>query len=325
MAPRLTLTGILILALLALPATVEAQQARVYRVGVVLLGGPHSSTVDGQRDGLKEFELEEGKQLVLHVRDGKGDLRSVEAAARSLEEEKVDLIVAMTTSVALAVKRATKRVPIVFYAATDPVSTGLVENFGKPGGRITGIHSQSAGLTGKRLELLKEMVPMLRRVVTFYRPDNPAAQQSLKNARDAARQLELELVERPVASIEELRVALRALRPGEADAFLLVADAMVTSQAELIIDSARANKLPTMFQERGSVAKGALAAYGESLYTAGRLSAKHVQRVLLGDNPGDLPVEQVDRLYFAINLKTAKVLGLTIPQSLLTRADEVIQ
>ena len=169
------------------------------------------------------------------------------------------------------------------------------------------------------------MVPKLRRVVTFYSPDNPGAQQSVKIARDAARQLELELVERPVASVEELRARLRALRPGEVDAFFYVVDAMVASQAELIIESARAKRLPTMFQERWSVAKGGLAAYGESYYTIGRLSAKHVQRVLLGADPGDLPVEQVDRLHFVINLTTAKALGLTIPQSLLTRVDEVIE
>ncbi len=206
---RLTLTGILILPLFALSHAVEAQQARVYRVGVALLGGPHSSTVDGLREGLRELGLEESKEFVLHVRDGKGDLKSVEAAARSLEGEKVDLIVAMTTSVTLAVKRATKSVPIVFYAGTDPVSTGLVESFRKPGGRLTGIHGQTTALTAKRLELLKEMVPRLRRVVTFYNPDNPAAQQSVKIAREAARELKLELVERPVASVEELRAGLR--------------------------------------------------------------------------------------------------------------------
>jgi ABC-type uncharacterized transport system substrate-binding protein len=233
-------------------------------------------------------------------------------------------MVAMTTSVTLAAKRATKSVPIVFYAGADPVGIGLVESFRKPGGRLTGIYGQGAGLVAKRLELLKEMVPRLRRVVTFYRPDNPAAQQYQKVARDAARQLKLELVERPVASVEELRASLRALRPGEVDALLHGGDAMVNSQAQLIIESARAIRLPTMFQERGTVAKGALAAYGESFYTIGRLSAKYVQRVLLGADPGDLPVEQVDRLHFVINLKTAKALGLTIPPSLLARADQVI-
>jgi putative ABC transport system substrate-binding protein len=311
-------------ALFAAPLAAEAQPARVYRVGIVLYGGPHFSTIDGLRDGLRELGLEEGKQFVLLVRDGKGDLKSVEAAATSLEVEKVDLIVAMTTSVTLAVKRATNSVPIVFYTGTDPVSTGLVESFRKPGGRLTGIHGQAAGLTAKRLELLKEMVPTLRRVVTFYNPDNPA-QPSMESARDAARELKIELVERRVASVEELRTSLRALRPGEADAIFYAGDAMVSSQAQLIIEAAKAKKLPTMLQEEASVAMGALASYGVSYRTIGHLSAKQVHRILLGTRPGDLPVEQFDRLHFAINLKTARALGLTIPPSVLARADEVIQ
>jgi putative ABC transport system substrate-binding protein len=144
-------------------------------------------------------------------------------------------------------------------------------------------------------------------------------------ARQAARQLKVDLVERPVASVEELRAALRALRPGEVDAIAYVADAMVTSQAEVVIETARANRLPTIFQDKETVVKGALASYGESYYMIGRRSAKHVQQVLLGANPGNLPVEQLDRLQFVINMKTAKAIGLTIPQSVLARADEVIE
>jgi putative ABC transport system substrate-binding protein len=213
----------------------------------------------------------------------------------------------------------------VFYAGTDPVVVGLVESFRKPGGRLTGIHGQLTDLTAKRLELLKDLLPRLRRVVTFYSPDNPAAQQSVKIARDAAHQLKVELMERPVASVEELRAGLLALRPGEADAFFYVSDAMVSSQMELIIDVTRAKRLPAMLAYEGGVANGALASYGESYYALGRLSARQVQRILLGANPGDLPVEQLDRPRFVINLKTAKALGLTIPQSLLLRADEVIE
>ena len=129
---------------------------------------------------------------------------------------------AVATSVTLTAKRATKRVPIVFYVGTDPVASGLVESFRKPGGRLTGIHSGFTDLTAKRLELLKEMIPKLRRAVTFYNPDNPAAQQSIKIARGAASRLKMGLVERPVASVEELRAGLRALRPGDADAFFYV-------------------------------------------------------------------------------------------------------
>jgi putative tryptophan/tyrosine transport system substrate-binding protein len=311
--------------LLARPRAAAAQQARVYRVGVVLQGGPYSGAVDGLRKALGELGLEEGKQLILHVRDGKGDLKAVEQAARDLEREKVDLIYAVSSSVTLAVKQATKTVPIVFYAGTDPVAFGLVESFRKPGGRLTGIYGRLPDLTAKRLELLKEMVPRVRRVVMFYNPDNPVAEGGMKVARDAARQLKVELLERRVASVDELRAGLRALRAGEADAYLSGADAMVVSQTALVIDTARAKKLPTMFTELDSVVKGGLASYGVSYSAMGRLSARYVQRILLGANPGDLPVEQVDKLDFVINLKTARALGLPIPQSLLLRADEVIQ
>ena len=312
-------------AVLAAPLGAKAQPGRVYRVGAILLGGPYSAALDGLRDGLKDLGLEEGKQFVFDVRDTKGDLKSVEAEARKLEEQKVDVIYTLGTSVTAAAKRGTKNVPIVFYVGTDPVAFGLVQGFREPGGRLTGIHGQFSDLTAKRLELLKEMIPKLRRVVTFYNPDNPAAQRSLTIMRDAARKLKIEVLERPVASVEELRTGLRALRPGEADAFFFVSDAMVNSQQDLIIEIATAKKLPIMIPQEGSVVKGALASYGESYYALGRLSAKPVQRVLLGAKPGNLPVEQLDKPHFVINLKTAKALGLTIPPSLLLRADQVIE
>ena len=309
---------------LAAPFMGEAEPARLYRVGIVLQGGDYLAAVGGLRDGFRELGFEEGQQLVLHVRDVKGDLKSVDAVAQGLEREKVDLIYSLATPVTLTVKRATTRVPIVFYAGTDPVTVGLVESFRKPGGRLTGIHGHFTDMTAKRLELLKEMVPQVRRPLVFYNPANPAAQESLKLAREAARQLELKLVERPVASVEELRAGLHALRPGEADALTIVSDAMVVSRLDLLVEAAMAKRLPSMLTDRASVA-GALAGMGENYYTIGRLSAKLIERVLRGANPGDLPVEQLDRLHFVINLRTAKALGLTIPQSILTRADEIIQ
>jgi putative tryptophan/tyrosine transport system substrate-binding protein len=311
--------------LLVAPLTAEAQSARVYRVGVILQGGPYFGAVDGLRKGLGELGLEEGKQFILHVRDGKGDLKVMEQAAADFEREKVDLIYSVGTSVTLVVKRATKTVPIVFNAGSDPVAFGLVESFRKPGGRLTGIYSRFSDLTAKRLELLKEMLPRIRRVVTFYNPGNPVAQRGVKAAREAARQLKLELLERRVTSIAELGAALRALQAGEADAYFAAPDGMVISQAALVVDAMRERNLPAMFAEPESVAKGGLASYAVSYYALGRLAAKDVQRILLGANPGDLPVEQFDRLYFVINLKTANALGLTIPQSLLQRADQVIE
>lgn len=315
----------LVLSVLSLSLLAEAEQTTVYRVGVILPGGPLNAAIEGLPDGLRELGLEEGKHFVLEIRDTKGDLKAVEAVARNLEREKVNLIYAVPTSVTTVVKRATADIPIVFTVGTDPVATGLVESFAKPGGRLTGVHSLGTDLTAKRLEILKEILPKLRRVLTFYNPNNRASRVSSKSAREAAQHLRIELVERHVASVEELRAGLGALRAGEADAFFYVQDAMVASQAHWIIDAAKAKRLPTMFQDRSVVAQGALASYGVNFREAGRLSAKHVQRVLAGTNPKDLPIENTDRVELVLNVRTARELGLTIPQSILLRADEVIQ
>lgn len=322
----LALLATLTLVILTASRAADAQQpADVYRVGVIHLGGPFSTVVDGLRDGLKELGLEEGKQFVLDVRDMKGDLEAVEEAARRFEREKVNLIYAVATSVALTVKRATAHTPIVFSSAPDPVAAGLVESLAKPGGRFTGVHTLVTDLTGKRLEILKEILPKLRRVVTFYNPRNQIAQDAAKLGREAARQLGVQFIERHVTSVEELRLALQALKPGEVDAYFFTSDAMVASQAQLIIDTAKAKKLPTMFPEEGIVAKGALASYGQNFREQGHKSAKHVQRILAGTNPKDLPVEVFHKVQFALNLRTAREIGISIPPAILIRADKVIQ
>ena len=245
-------------------------------------------------------------------------------AARNLERERVDLIYAVTTGVSLMVQRATTKVPIVFYAGVDPVEVGLVKSLARPGGRITGVHSLQADLIGKRLEILREIVPTLRRVVAFNNPDNPALRESATTAREATRRLGIELVERHVRSVDELRLGVRGLKAGEADA-ILVWDSMVVSQTQLLVETAKTKKLPTIFFDRTSVAAGGLASYGTSYYGVGRLAAKYVHHVLSGTSPADLPVERSDRFELVINLKTAKALGLTIPPSLLARADQVIE
>jgi putative ABC transport system substrate-binding protein len=304
----------------------QAQQAKVYRVGVVHEGGPYNIVLDGLKEGLKELGLVEGKHYVLEARDLKGDRKAAEAAARSLERDKVDLIFTMAMSVTTAVKRATTEVPIVFAVGSDPVVAGLVESFARPGGRLTGVHYQaSAEIVAKRLEILKAIIPDLHRVVTFYDPSNPAAMAAAKTLEEAARQLDIDLVERHVASVEELRLALNALKRQEADAYVYTNDAMISSQAQLIIDAARAKKLPTIFGETDFAKNGALAGYGVSYHEVGRLSAKYVQRVLAGASPKTMPVESLSRVELIVNLKTAREIGLTIPQAVRLRADQVIQ
>ena len=318
--------ALVLAALILSPAhAAAAGQANVYRVGVIFHGGEWNAVLHGLRDGLRNLGLEEGKQLILEIRDTKGDWKAVEQAARNLERDKVDLLYTVATSVTLNARGSTADIRIVFCAGTDPVSLGLVDSFAKPGGRLTGVYFLATDLTVKRLEILKEILPKLHRIVTFYDPGNSVARESAKLGREVARRLSVELVERRVVSVEELRTGLHALKAKEVDAFFLVQDAMVISQSQLITDVAKAKRLPTMFWEQSSVVQGGLASYGVSYYEAGRLSAKYIQRILTGTRPQDLPVETVRKIDFVLNLRTAHEIGLTVPQSVLYQADKVIK
>ena len=303
----------------------QAQQPKVYRVGVLLPGEPWYENIDGLRVGLRQLGFEEGKQFILAIREWKADVKAAEDAARKFEQDKVNLIYTTSTNSTTAAKRATTDIPIVFCAGADPVVVGLVDSFAKPGGRLTGVYERSTDLTGKRLEILKEIVPKLRRVVTFYDPRNSVAIESSKLAREAARQMKIQFVERHVVSVEELQAGMRALRGGEVDAFFQLGDPLTSNQAQLIIDMARAKRLPTMFVNQSLVIKGGLASYSVSRHEVGRVSAKYVQRILTGVKPNDMPVEGIDKIDLVINLKTAKEIGLTIPQWTLMKADKVIR
>jgi putative ABC transport system substrate-binding protein len=303
----------------------EAQQAKIYRIGVLLPGGPLYEVIDGLRDGLRKLGFEEEKQYTLAIRDTKGDAKTAEEAAKNFERDKVNLIYALTISAVAPAKKTTTSVPIVFCVGTDPVATGLVESFARPGGRLTGVHYQVADLTAKRLEILKEILPKLSRVLTFYNPGDRIGPEAAQSARDEAKRLGLKFIERHVTSGEELRKALQGLKAGEADAYFYIPDAIVVGQAQLVIDTAKAKKLPTMFSEQSLVGKGALASYGQNYHILGHVSAKYVQRILNGIHPRDLPVETIEKIELAINLQTAKELGLTIPQWVLVKADKVIK
>ena len=324
MNKKLLILGVTVAVLFSV-SLVRAQQSKINRIGVVLQGGPWYDAVNGLRQGLKELGYEEGKQFVLDIRDLKGDPKAVEAAARSLEREKVKLIYAVASSVVIPTKNATTEVPIVFNVGMDPVASGLADNFVKPGGRLTGVHFLVRDLTGKRLEILKEILPKLRGVVSIYNPETQVAKESAQLAREEAKRLGLRFVERHVASVDELRSTMQGFKTSEADAFFYIPDAMVGSQVQLIIDTARVKKLATMFQDSGVVSRGALASYGQNYYELGRLSAKYVQKILSGAAPRDLRIETVDDVELAINLKTAKELGLTIPPNVLARANKVIR
>jgi putative ABC transport system substrate-binding protein len=316
---------LLVLLFVLSPQPAIAQAAKPYRVGILHPGGSQYETIDGLRQGLKELGLSEGKQVHLDIRDVKGDASATDMEAAALEKENVSLIYALTTPVITKAKGATGKVPIVFCIGSDPVTGKLVDSFARPGGRLTGVHYLVRDLTGKRLEILKEILPKISRVLTFYDPTNRVAAEGATLAREEAKRLGIKLIERHVRSIEELKTEVQKLKTGDADAFLFTPDPMVGSQSQLIIDVAQARKLPTMFQEQSLVAKGALAAYGQNYREIGWVSAKYVQQVLNGANPKDMKIETVDSVELALNLQTAKQLGVTIPPQVLARAKRVIR
>lgn len=312
------------LLLVAVTAPVSAQ-GKPQRIGVLHPGGAQSETIDGLRQGMKDLGLQEGAALQLDVRDVGGDASGTEKEAIALEKENVSLIYALTTPVITKTKAATSKTPIVFCIGSDPVTGKLVDSFVLPGGRLTGVHYLVRDLTGKRLELLKEILPKVSRVVSFYDPSNRVASEGAAMAREEAKRLGIKLIERHVGSVEELTAELQKLKTGDADAFLFSPDPMVGSKSQEIIDVARAKRIPTMFQEQSLVAKGALAAYGQNYREIGRISAKYVQRVLGGANPREMKIETVDSVELAINLQTAKHIGVTIPPQVLARATKVIR
>ena len=311
---------------LLLPLIAHGQPAaKLHRIGVIHQGGVFDAAMRGMVDGLRQAGLVEGRHFVLHVRDTKGNLREVDAAAKQLVSERVDLLFTVTTSVTAEAKKATRDIPIVFYVGTDPVRFGLVKSYAKPGDRLTGVHQQSFDLVAKRMDILKQILPHARRLCVLYNPQNPVTQQSIANARDVARKLGMDLLERPIGSVDEALNVLGGLGSTDADACFQVIDSTVFSAMPRIIARARERKLPFSGIDLSFVQDGALMAYGVDYFDVGRFASRHVQRILAGARPQDIPVEIYDKVQLGLNLRVASELGITVPQPLILRADQVIR
>ena len=326
--PKSMTKKIIIFTLLSLYATIDcatAQPAKLERIGVIHMGGVLATVVDGLRAGLKDAGLQEDRQFALEIHDIKGDAKLAESVAQKFERDKFRLMFTATSPVTAAAMKGTKDISIVFAVGTDPVAQGFIKSFGQPGTRLTGIQYLVRDLTAKRLELLKELLPKLRQVVTFYKPDEPVSVESAKLGRTEAQRIGVKLLERHVKTAEELASALKSLKSGEFDAYLYVPDPLAVNQTQLIIDSARDKRLPTMFHDQILVTRGALASYGQSYFDIGWHSAKYVRQVLGGASPADLRVETIEDVELAFNLNTAKQIGVTIPPNALARAKKVIR
>ncbi len=310
--------------LLAAPLAAEAQQAgKIPRIGFLRAGPPPKSWVEGFQQGLRDLGYVEGQNIVTEYRFTDGSTGQLPDLVGELLRLKVDVIVASATAAAQAAENLTRTVPIVFAGINDPVGSGLVSNLSRPGKNITGTSLMSVDLLAKRVELLKEVVPQLSRLAALGVPADPSYALQVKATETGARALGVQLDLIAVRSPNDFETAFKVAR--KAQALIQFEQVFLTTHRTRLLELAVRNRLPAVYGLRDWVDGGGLMAYGPSFPEVYRRVAVYVDKILKGAKPGDLPVEQPTKFELVINLKTAKALGLTIPQSLLLRADEVIQ
>lgn len=313
--------------LVAVSHAAQAQPtANVARIGFLGSGSFNANSSEQFRQGLHELGWVQGQNVVIDYRFAEGNIERLPDLAAELVRRKVDIIVAVATQSSLAARNATRTIPVVMVAAGDPVATGLITNLARPGANITGL-SFGVALESftKSLELFNQAVPGLHRVAVLTNPANPAQALATKDLKAAAQHLGIQLQVLEVRSPNEFGPAFVAMARESAAGLLVVTDPVFVAHRTRLADLAARHRLPSMHGVRAYVEAGALISYGPSVADIFHRAATYVDKILKGARPGDLPVEQPTKFELVINLKTARALGLTIPQSLLLRADEVIQ
>ena len=313
------------------PLAARAQQpGKLVRIGYLNAGSPQTPAerhfIAAFIKGLAEHGLVEGRDFVIEYRYGENQPERLAEEAAELVGLKLDVLVTVGTLAPLALKRVTSTVPVVLTSAGDPVGSGLVESLARPGGNVTGLSLMVSDIGGKRLEMLQELLPAMRRVAVIWNTANPYPALVLKNIQAAARSVGVDVQSLEIRSPDDLANAIEKAKQTHPDALIVVEDPLTGSLTKRIADFAAEQRLPTIYGVREDlIAAGALMSYGTSLPDLFRRSATYVYKIVHGAKPADLPVEQPTKFELVINLKTAKALGLTIPPSLLARADEVIE
>jgi putative ABC transport system substrate-binding protein len=320
----------LTLGTLSAPLAIEAQQAASFpHIGFLTSGSLSEPRfpryVQAFRQGLRELGYVEDQNIAIEFRWAEGKYDRLPGLATDLVRLKVNVIVAGGGPAVQAAKRATATIPIVMAIVADPVAMGFVASLARPGGNIAGLSLMLPDLVGKQLELLKEVVPKISRVALLWNPANPGNASQVPHAQDAARALGIQLQPMEARDSSEIDNAFAATTTERAGAVIVIADTVLLEHRTRIADHAVRRRLPTVSGVSEHAEAGGLLAYGPSLSDSFRRAATYVDKILKGAKPGDLPVEQPTKFELVINLKTAKALGLTIPQSILQRADEVIQ
>jgi len=312
------------------PLAAEPQQAgQAARIGYLAANLTVSlHMTEAFRQGLRDLGYVDGRSVVIEYRDAEGKYDRLPARAAELVALKVDVIVAADTPAALAAKQATRTLPIVFIGAGDPVTIGLVTSLARPGGNVTGLSLLAPELVGKRLELLKQAVPGVGRVAALWQPGfvgERTEKDMLKEVEVAARALGVRLQFVEARGPADFDRAFSDMTRARADALTVLGSAMFANERRRVVDLAAKNRLPGVYGFREYVDAGGLMAYGPNVADLFQRAATYADKILKGAKPGDLPVEQPTKFELVLNLKTAKALGLTMPQSVLVRADQVIE
>jgi putative ABC transport system substrate-binding protein len=309
-------------------APAQAQQpTKIPRVGYLLVPSLSANTtrIEALRQGLRELGYEEGKNIIIEWRSAGGKPELLRSLAAELIRLKVDVIVCAGPTATRFAKEATATIPIVMAQDTDPIGNGFVASLARPGTNITGLSILAPEISGKQLELLKEIVPRLLRVTVIGESDNPGHAQQLREIELAAQSFKAQLQNLNVASPKDFDSVFQAAHKAHADAILVLGGPVLNSQRKRIVDLAAKTRLPASYNEQGFVEAGGLMTYGTSFVDLHRRSATYVVKILKGAKPGDLPIEQPTKFEFVINLKAAKQIGLTVPPNVLARADKVIR
>ena len=325
-ASRVALTVTLGLTLLAAPLAASAQPSgKVWRVGLLHVGLDHVPTgLSGLRDGLKALGYEVGRNIQLDFRNV-ADEGAARATADEFVRQRVDLIVAFEVQTVRAAKAATAEIPIVMVSPGDPVANGFINSLAKPGGNVTGLASLTGTFSSKQIEVFKEMVPALQRLLVLSDPQDPSKTRELAEIRIATTKLGIRLVEREASDRAAIERAFASLDRRDGAGVFVAPGNLRTKFRGLVMRLASEHRLPMASHRKDWTEGGALFSYGQNLAAEGADAARYVDKILKGAKPANLPVEQPTKFELVINLKTAKALGLTIPQSLLQRADEIIQ
>jgi ABC-type uncharacterized transport system substrate-binding protein len=307
----------------AWPLDAVAQEGKIWRMGFIAQG--YERFYDSLFDGLREMGYAEGRNLVVERRYAQGHAERFPEFAAEMLRLNVDIIIVTTTPAALAVKKATATIPVVFPNAISPVESGVVASLAHPGGNVTGGAAQTAALSTKRLEILKEVVPGLSRVAVLWNTANPALSYPWKQTQSAAGELGITLRSLEVRDPKDIEAAFVVMAQDRPDALIVLQDALTLQHRKEIIEFTIQNRLPGMFVAKEWVAVGGLMSYGESLSDMYRRGAYFVDKIFKGTKPADLPVEQVTKFELVLNLKTAKAMELTVPEAFLATADDVIE